>query len=151
MSGPVAFISGNGTGPTQWVDATHPLPVDIGGNFSSSGNVTSTGAVTASGNVTATGNVTVNNLAGGNIATIQVVVTNGTATQIVNTRAARKSLTVTNTGNVAVYLGASGVTTGTGELLPGTVGASLTISFTGALYGIVGSGNQTVTAIEVYT
>lgn len=63
---------------------------------------------------------------------------------------ARKLLIVVNTTTTAVYVGGSGVTTSTGLLLPGVVGASLTVPYTGALYGIVASGSATVTEAETY-
>jgi len=63
---------------------------------------------------------------------------------------ARISATIENTGTTAVYVGASGVTTSTGMLLPGIVGASLTINTTAALYCIVATGTETVTVLETY-
>lgn len=52
---------------------------------------------------------------------------------------ARRVVTVTNLGTVDVYLGAAGVTTGTGDLLVGIKGASKTMYTNGAIYGIAGS------------
>lgn len=73
-----------------------------------------------------------------------------TPTLIAAARSGRQSITVTNTGTTAVYLGGSGVTTTTGAYLPGVVGATITIPFSGALYGIVASGTQLVTEYETY-
>lgn len=73
-----------------------------------------------------------------------------TATLIAASRASRALLTVVNTTTTAIYLGGSGVTTSTGQLLPGVVGASLTVPGTFALYGIVATGTATVTEAEVY-
>lgn len=85
----------------------------------------------------------------GNLATSQVSV-GTTATQVVASRAGRSIVTVVNTTTTDIYLGAAGVTTSTGILLPGTKGASVTLQYTGALYGIVASGTATVTEAETY-
>jgi hypothetical protein len=78
-----------------------------------------------------------------------------TATQIVAARTGvagtgRISDTITNTTTTAIYIGGSGVTTSTGALLPGVVGAAKTIKSTAALYCIVASGTATVTNDETY-
>lgn len=69
---------------------------------------------------------------------------------IVAARDPRNSVTVENLGTVAVYLGNSGVTTTTGFLLPGVVGASVTFPFAGAVYGVVASTSQSVAFAETY-
>jgi hypothetical protein len=61
----------------------------------------------------------------------------------------RVSVTIVNTTTTPIYLGGSGVTTTTGELLPGIVGASITLNTTAAVYGIAGS-TATVTEAETY-
>jgi hypothetical protein len=74
-----------------------------------------------------------------------------TATQIVASRSGRQLVTVVQSGTTDVYLGsANTVTTSNGLLLPGTKGASVTLPYAGAVYGIVASGTQTVTAAETY-
>lgn len=74
----------------------------------------------------------------------QVSVTSA-ATQIVAKDAARSGITITNLGTTDCYLGEnSTVTTGIGHLLPGTKGASVSFSTTGAIYGITGGASQTV-------
>lgn len=85
----------------------------------------------------------------GNFTPSQVSV-GATATQIVAARTGRGLLTVTNSTATAIYLGGSGVTTSSGQLLPGTIGASITIPYSGSLYGIVASGSATVTVFEIY-
>jgi hypothetical protein len=72
------------------------------------------------------------------------------ATLIAAARTGRQLLTIVNTTTTAIYLGGSGVTTSTGHLLPGVVGASLTIPYTGAMYGVVASSTATVTEAETY-
>lgn len=71
-----------------------------------------------------------------------------TATVIVASRVGRDTVIIENSGTTAVYLGNSSVTTTTGLLLPGVLGASVSIETTDAVYGIVAAGTQVVTAIE---
>jgi hypothetical protein len=71
-----------------------------------------------------------------------------TATLIIAARRGRDTVVIENHGTTPVYLGHSGVTTTTGLLLPGVVGASVAIETTEAIYGIVASGTQVVSAIE---
>jgi hypothetical protein len=82
-----------------------------------------------------------------NFATAQVTVA-ATATLIVAARAGRDTVIIENAGTTAVYIGGSGVTTATGMLLPGVLGASIAIETTAAVYGITASGTQAVTIIE---
>lgn len=84
-----------------------------------------------------------------NFSTAQVACAT-TATQVVALRTARALQSVVNTTTTPIYLGGSGVTTSTGHLLPGVVGASLTLPFTGALYCVVASGTATVTEAETF-
>ncbi len=72
------------------------------------------------------------------------------ATQIVPVNSTRRGIAVTNLGTTDVWIGDSGVTTSTGDLLPGTKGASVFIPTTAAVYGIVGTGSQSVSFMEVY-
>lgn len=71
-----------------------------------------------------------------------------TATPIVAERSGRDTVVIENHGTTNVFLGNSGVTTSTGLLLPGVVGASVAIETTEAIYGIVGTGTQAVSSIE---
>lgn len=73
----------------------------------------------------------------------------GTATLIVAANASRSGLVITNTGTTDVYLieNSSG-TTSTGQLLPGTKGASLGFTTTGAVYGITGGGTAVLTFLQ---
>lgn len=90
-----------------------------------------------------------------NFATAQVGVAN-TATLIAAARTGaagtgRAAITVTNTGNTAVYLGnTSAVTTSTGQLLPVGAGSSVTINTQSAVYGVAATGSETVTEFETY-
>jgi hypothetical protein len=85
----------------------------------------------------------------GNFAPAQATVST-TATQIVAARSGRNAVTIINGGTVDVFIGGSGVTTTTGALLAGTKGASLTIPTGAAVYGIVATGTEPVSAFETY-
>jgi len=66
-------------------------------------------------------------------------------------RGARRTVTLVNRGTTPVYYRQTqDVTTGNGWRLPGIDGASVTLNFTGALYGIVGTGSQAIDVIEEY-
>jgi hypothetical protein len=82
-----------------------------------------------------------------NFATSQATV-GSTATLIVAQRSGRDTVVVENTGTTDVYLGNSTVTTTSGLLLPGVIGASVAIETTDAVYGVVASGTQKVCAVE---
>lgn len=90
-----------------------------------------------------------------NVATGQVSV-GSTATLIVPSRigapgTGRAAVIITNIGTTDVYIGFNNtVTTGNGDLLTGTKGAFVTIPYDGAIWGIVASGSQTVSFMEVY-
>jgi hypothetical protein len=61
----------------------------------------------------------------------------------------RVSITITNTTTTPIFLGGSGVTATTGQLLPGIVGASVTLNTTAAIFGIAASA-ATVTEFETF-
>lgn len=83
-----------------------------------------------------------------NMATAQTTVAS-TATQIAAANATRRAVLITNThATVTVYLGSAAVTTSTGQALP--AGASITIPFTGAVYGIVASSTLVATSVDTY-
>ena len=82
-------------------------------------------------------------------ATNQVSITNA-ATAIVAARAGRRAVMIINHGATDVSIGGASVTTSNGLLLTGTAGAAVSIPTTAAVYGIVGTGTQTVSYIEVY-
>lgn len=78
---------------------------------------------------------------------ISVATTN---TQIVAARTGRGRVTITNLGTTDVFIGVTGVTTTNGQLLAGTKGASITLHTSAAIFGIVGTGTQSVSYIEEY-
>lgn len=88
-------------------------------------------------------------LGGGSLATGQVSV-GTTATLIAPARAGRQSLLIVNEGTTVVRVGTASVATGTGAYLAGTAGQTLRMDTSGAVYGIVGSGTQTVSFVEIY-
>ena len=71
-----------------------------------------------------------------------------TPTLIVAAHNGVDEVTIENLGTTAVYIGKANVTTSNGFLLPGVVGASVTLSATTAIYGIVASGTQAVAVLE---
>lgn len=73
-----------------------------------------------------------------------------TATLIAAARPGRRKITIVNPSAVAVYLGDAGVTTTTGVLLPGVVGAQVTIETPEAVYGVVATSTQAVSAVEMW-
>jgi len=85
-----------------------------------------------------------------NFTPVQVSLSPG-ATQIVASRSGRQTLTLINTGSTAFYIGpTSSVTPATGVLIPAGVGVSITLAYTGALYGVTASGTAAVSAYELY-
>jgi len=69
------------------------------------------------------------------------------ATQIVAAVSAspfRRAVTVTNTGTINVYVGGSGVTSGSGILLLPNAAVTITEGANAAIYGITASGTGTV-------
>lgn len=71
---------------------------------------------------------------------------------ILAANSSRKGATISNPGSVPVYIqqGSTGVTTSNGFAVP--AGSSYNIDsplYTGAIYGIVGTGSQVVTVVEL--
>lgn len=86
----------------------------------------------------------------GGFATAQVSIdTTSGGVVVAAARPGRKSVKVINHGTTACYLGHSGLTTGTGALLPGVLGVQVEIETDDVVYGISG-GTQVVSVIEVY-
>lgn len=84
------------------------------------------------------------------ILTGQVTVTTS-ATPIVASRAGRSSVVIINvTGTSSVFVGPSGVTTSNGQVIPGALGAGVSIDGSAAIFGIVSSGTQVVSYMEIY-
>lgn len=81
--------------------------------------------------------------------TAQVTVTT-TATKIVTGQMGVDEVTIENLGTTDVYIGKAGVLTTTGFLLPGSKGASLTLTCTQDIYGIVASGTQAVSILVTF-
>lgn len=71
-----------------------------------------------------------------------------TSTLIIAANANRKRLVLINMGTTNVFIGNIGVTIGTGQLLLGIAGYVIPLYFTGAVYGIVGTGTQTIAYLE---
>lgn len=75
----------------------------------------------------------------------------GTAAEIVAIRLTRTTVTIVNLSTTDVYIGDSGVTTSTGQLLLGTKGSAVTLATTAAVYGIVATGTPSVSFEEEYS
>lgn len=86
---------------------------------------------------------------GSSIAHGQVSVT-GAATLIVAARTGRLNVELVLHGDVAVYVGAAGVTTATGQLMTGVTGVGKLIATAAAVYGITTGGTVTVSYLENY-
>lgn len=83
------------------------------------------------------------------IATGQVSVA-ATVTQVVPQRLGRGTIKITQLGTVAVFCGPTGITVLTGDLLPGTVGASVIIPTSAAVFCISSGAAQSVSFMEAY-
>jgi len=78
----------------------------------------------------------------------QVTVT-AAATQIVPAFPSRSGIVINNTGSTACYIGENAnVTAATGFFLPGTAGASVSFSSTGAIYGITAGGSAVLSFLQ---
>jgi hypothetical protein len=100
-----------------------------------------TGGVDANGNLQAN---KINYVING---TAQVSIGTG-ATQIIAANATRAGVLVSNpSSTVSVYLGGSGVTTSTGQIL--SPGNSITLPVSSAIYGVVATSTQTVSYVEL--
>ena len=71
-------------------------------------------------------------------------------TLIIAARDDRRAVLVVNHGTADVFIGDSTVSALTGLLLPGTKGAALSVPTDVAIYGIVASGIQRVSAAEIF-
>lgn len=88
-------------------------------------------------------------MAAPSFATGQVTIGSSTPTLLVDHNQSRHAVLITNLGTTAVYIGLVNVTTTTGQILPGVVGASLTIPTVHSIYGIASTGSQAVSFIDV--
>lgn len=79
-------------------------------------------------------------------ATGQTSVAN-TSTQIIAANTARAAVVISNPGTADVYIGNTGVTISTGHWLG--AGTAITLPVTTAVFGVVATGTQTVTYMEL--
>lgn len=136
-SSSVAPVQGASEGPTN---TTVPADATLIGAKDGSGNLQA--LQVDSSTALKTSNLGVSTLN----ATGQVSVAN-TSTSIIGANAARAAVVIANPGSVAVYLGKTGVTISTGHWLgPST---AITIPTTDAIFGVVATGTQTVTYMEL--
>lgn len=134
-SGLMYVLTGDAFGNQQPVGATNPLPTAAtGANGTSAASPSNPEPMRQYGSAS--------------IATAQVTV--GTSsTQIVAARSGRMSVTVTNNGTGAFYVGVTGLTTGNGYFVPGVSGASVTIPTQAAVFGIAPVA-QAVSVLETF-
>lgn len=87
----------------------------------------------------------------GGFDTSAVTVQSNAATLIAARRRGRNAITITNRGTIAIDLGHdSSVTVGSGQILPGVLGASVTIPTQAEVWGIAASSTQAVSVVETY-
>lgn len=164
--------SGGGVAVMDPNNSTGAIPNTLKINSDGSINTSATGTFESSANATAAAptyvEATVNPLSQdltGNLRTVSTPIkaTTLTATQvtvpattngiiILAANANRLGATITNDGSTPIYFqqGATGVTTSNGKTLP--AGSSYNIDeplYTGAIYGIVASGTQPVSVVEL--
>lgn len=111
----------------------NPVPVQIVGGSAVPVSQSGTWTIQTGGSTVAAGQVSVGT----------------SSTQIVGVRAGRKYVIITQLGTNDVYLGPTGVTTGTGDLLVGAKGSKTVVATDAAVYGVAGS-TQSVSYLEVY-
>lgn len=71
-----------------------------------------------------------------------------TSTLIIASNSNRRTITIVNLSGVDIYIGNTGVSTTTGQLLLGTKGTAITISSIAAIYGITSTGTANVSYLE---
>lgn len=136
------------TGTSLNVDVTNTVPVTLA-STTVTGNVTvvqptGTNLHTIVDNFPAVQPIT---RVGATLNTNQISI-GSTSTLIIAANTNRKRLVLINMGTTNVFIGNIGVTIGTGQLLLGIAGYVIPLYFTGAVYGIVGTGTQTIAYLE---
>jgi hypothetical protein len=116
------------------------------GNFPATQTVTGAVTTTFPATQTVTGVVTVASSTAGLLNAVGQVPISLSATQIIAANT-RQGLLITNPSAVTVFIGPSGVTTANGQGL--LAGQSLSLPVTSAVYGVVATGTQTVSYLEV--
>jgi hypothetical protein len=139
----VVSVQGIGGGTAIAVsNASLPLPTGAATSAAQASLLTALGTPLQAGGLVNVGSPA-------NVSTAQVTVVT-TATLVAASRSGRQTVTIENTGTTAFYVGGAGVTAATGFLVPGVLGASLTLSVTGAIYAITASGSAAVSEYETY-
>ena len=134
LSGGVPLLCGSSSpAPTALCDGSNHLLVDMGAPLPAGSNLI--GSVATAG--------------AANFAPASETITT-TPVLIAAARSGRSSVTVESNSTTPVYLGGPGVTASTGFLLPGVAGASLSINFAGALYGVTSTGSAATFSYELY-
>jgi len=84
-----------------------------------------------------------------NLITSQVSVT-GSVALIYTPQASSIGVMITNLGSTDVWIGGSGVTPSTGQLLPGVRGAAISLPTIAPIYAVTGGASQSVCITEIY-
>lgn len=148
-------VAGKSVGDNTPVQAYQPVRlVDAAGNGVAAAVPNADGSldiagVNGTGAASATNPVPSRNYGFSSVATNQVSVAL-TSTQIAAARSSRGAITIVNHGTNPVYIGTGTVTAANGLLLPGVVGASVTIPTSAQIAGIATGGAQTVSYLETF-
>jgi hypothetical protein len=134
--GLMQFLTGDAFGNRTSVSTATPFPVATTG---------ANGTVAAS----TTNPAPTRDYGFASVATAQVSVAI-TSTQIAAARSSRGAITITNHGTNPVYIGTGTVTAANGLLLPGVIGASVTIPTNAQIAGIATGGVQIVSYLETF-
>lgn len=118
------------------------------GTLGNSVAVSAANPIPMTSNATAAAPLPVSDKGSASIATSQVTVGTG-STQIVPARSGRRAVTIENNGTGAFYVGVSGLTVANGYLVPGVLGASVTIPTQAAVFGIAAVA-QSVSVLETF-
>lgn len=146
--------------PTYIEGSTDPLSQTLVGYLRSAVKGEGTAGTAATGVVTVQGIASMTPLLVTNTPTASTTLTSTQVTVpatsngilILAANANRKGATISNPGSVSVYIqqGSTGVTTSNGFAIPG--GSSYNINsplYTGAIYGIIATGTNVVTVVEL--
>jgi hypothetical protein len=155
---PVIIVGGNGNAADVTADGKLEVDATITATAESTAEATAAAPTYTEGqdapiSQDLAGHLRTRPLASGTMTATQVTVpatSNGIL--ILAANAARKGATISNPGSVSVYIqqAATGVTTSNGFAIP--PGASYNIDsplYTGAVYGIVATGTNVVTVVEL--
>lgn len=132
---------------TAWTSGTASIRIEPSAQFTQP-SVVVTNPTAANLQATVTGTIT----AQPGVATLATgqAALSTTAAQVVAARATRRAVTIINLSGIDVYVGNTGVTTATGQLLLGIRGSAITIETVTAVFAVAASGTPSVSYLEEY-